>query len=126
LFAVGCEDNPNFSGANPTVYTNLWLQIKSKLLAGETGSEPPRRIYFAASFRASSLTHETLLPHHGCGHRGDGACAFRKPTGSCRQHSFGSKVNLSSLLLVIVLERENRIDPEQEHEHDYEGGGAPK
>jgi hypothetical protein len=50
LFAVGCEDDPDFSGANPTVYTNLWLQIKSKLLAGETGSEPPRRIYFAAFF----------------------------------------------------------------------------
>ena len=49
LFAGGCEDDPDFSGANPTVYTNLWLQIKSKLLAGETGSEPPRRIYFTAS-----------------------------------------------------------------------------
>ena len=45
LFAGGCEDDPDFSGANPTVYTNLWLQIKSKLLAGEAGSEPPRRIY---------------------------------------------------------------------------------
>jgi hypothetical protein len=58
LFAVGCEDDPDFSGANPTVYTNLWLQIKSKLLAGETGSEPPRRIYFAAILRTPFLTHE--------------------------------------------------------------------
>jgi hypothetical protein len=41
----------------------LWLQIKSKLLAGETGSEPLRCIYFAAFFRASFLTNETLLPH---------------------------------------------------------------
>jgi hypothetical protein len=76
LFAGGCEDDPDFSGANPTVYTNLWLQIKSKLLAGGTGSEPPRRIYFTASFRASLLTNETLLPHHGCGHRGDGPALF--------------------------------------------------
>jgi hypothetical protein len=60
LFAGGCEDDPDFSGANPTVYTNLWLQIKSKLLAGETGSEPLRRIYFTASFRASLLTNEHL------------------------------------------------------------------
>jgi len=76
LFAVGCEDDPDFSGANPAVYTNLWLQIKSKLLAGETGSEPRRRIYFTASFQTSFLTKETLLPHRGCGHRGDGACAI--------------------------------------------------
>jgi hypothetical protein len=67
LFAIGCEDDPDFAGANPTVYTNLWLQIKSKLLAGETGSEPPRRIYFTAFSRASLLMHETLLPHRGCG-----------------------------------------------------------
>jgi hypothetical protein len=52
LFAVGCEDDPDFSGANPTVYTNLWLQIKSKLLAGETGSEPLRRILFSPHFSA--------------------------------------------------------------------------
>jgi len=39
LFAGGCEDDPDFSGANPTVYTNLWLQIKSKLLAGDVRSE---------------------------------------------------------------------------------------
>jgi len=51
LFTGGCEDDPDFSGANPTVYTNLWLQIKSKLLAGETGSEAPRRVYFTAIFR---------------------------------------------------------------------------
>ena len=37
LFAGGCDDDPDFSGANPTVYTNLWLQIRIKLLAGETG-----------------------------------------------------------------------------------------
>jgi hypothetical protein len=71
LFAVGCENHPDFSGANPTVYTNLWLQIKSKLLAGETGSEPPRRIYFAAILRAPLLAHEPLLPHRDCGHHGD-------------------------------------------------------
>jgi hypothetical protein len=76
LFAGGCEDDPDFSGANPTVYTNLWLQIKSKLLAGEAGSEPPRRIYFTASFRTSLLTNETLLPHRGCGRRGDGPAFF--------------------------------------------------
>jgi hypothetical protein len=76
LFTGGCEDDPDFSGANPTVYTNLWLQIKSKLLAGETGSEPLRRIYFTASFRPSLLTNETLLPHRGCGRRGDGPAFF--------------------------------------------------
>src|ERR1044071_1801682 len=44
LFAGGCENDPDVPGANPTVYTNLWLQIRSKLLAGEAGTEPPRRI----------------------------------------------------------------------------------
>lgn len=29
LFAGGCENDPDFAGANPTVYTNLWLQIRS-------------------------------------------------------------------------------------------------
>jgi hypothetical protein len=71
LFAGGCEDDPDFSGANPTVYTNLWLQIKSKLLAGETGSEPSRRIFLPHLFAPSSLTDETLRPHRDCGHRGD-------------------------------------------------------
>jgi len=46
LLAGGSEDDPYFAGANPTVYTNLWLQIKSKLLAGDEGSGPRRRIYF--------------------------------------------------------------------------------
>ena len=50
LFAGGSQDDPDFAGANPTVYTNLWLQIKSKLQAGETGSEPSRRIYFHRIF----------------------------------------------------------------------------
>jgi len=48
LFAGGCEDDPDFPGAYPTVYTNLWLQIKSKLLADETGSAPWRRSYSPA------------------------------------------------------------------------------
>jgi hypothetical protein len=29
LFAGGPHYDPDFAGANPTVYTNLWLQIKS-------------------------------------------------------------------------------------------------
>jgi len=29
------------------------------------------------------------------------------------------------LALVLVLERKNRIDHEQEHEHDCDEGGAP-
>jgi len=29
LFAGGPYNNPDFAGANPTVYTNLWLQIRS-------------------------------------------------------------------------------------------------
>jgi hypothetical protein len=130
LFTGGCEDDPDFSGANPTVYTNLWLQIKSKLLAGEAGSEPWRRIYFTAFSRPPLLTLETPLPHRGCGHRGAGPALFRKPTGRCRQHLLGARLISHSLrlvlvlVIVIVLEGENRI--EQEHEHDYDGGGAPK
>jgi hypothetical protein len=103
LFAGGCEDDPDFSGANPTVYTNLWLQIKSKLLAGETGSEPRRRIYFTAFFRGPWLTLETLLPHRACGHRGDGLTLFREPTGRCRQHPFRGKVNLQGAALVCLF-----------------------
>jgi hypothetical protein len=37
LFTGGSQNDPDIAGANPTVYTKLWLQIKSKLLAGETG-----------------------------------------------------------------------------------------
>jgi hypothetical protein len=29
LLPAGTQDNPDFAGANPTVYTKLWLQIKS-------------------------------------------------------------------------------------------------
>jgi hypothetical protein len=29
LFAGGPQNDPDFAGANPTVYTNLWLQIRS-------------------------------------------------------------------------------------------------
>jgi hypothetical protein len=36
----------------------LWLQIKSKLLAGETGSEPRRRIYLPHFFRPPLLALE--------------------------------------------------------------------
>jgi hypothetical protein len=114
LFAVECEDDPDFPGANPTVYTNLWLQIKSKLLAGETGSEPWRRIYFTAFFRGPFLTLETLLPQRGCGHRDDRPALFRKPTGRCKQHSSGGKVNLSASAARAGKKR--RIDHEQEHE----------
>ncbi|HZE12161.1 MAG TPA: hypothetical protein VE086_00250 [Chthoniobacterales bacterium] len=54
MLSGGSHDHPHFAGANPTVYTNLLLQIKSKLLAGDAGSEPWRRIY---------------LPHRFWGHR---------------------------------------------------------
>jgi hypothetical protein len=54
LLSGGSHDHPHFAGANPTVYTNLLLQIKSKLLAGDAGSEPWRCIY---------------LPHLFWGHR---------------------------------------------------------
>jgi len=86
--------------------------------------------YFTAFFRPSSLTNETLLPHRGCGRRGDGPAFFREPTGRCRQHSPGGKANLHSLLLVLVLviviEGKDRIDHEQEHERDYDGGEVRK
>jgi len=59
LFAVGCENDPDFPGADPTVYTNLWLQIKSKLLAGETGSERPAVLYFRTSSRAIAGSRTT-------------------------------------------------------------------
>jgi hypothetical protein len=29
-------------------------------------------------------------------------------------------------MLMLVLERKNGIDHEQEREHDYDGGGSPK
>jgi len=29
LLAAGSYNNPDFASANPAVYTNLWLQIKS-------------------------------------------------------------------------------------------------
>ena len=55
LFAGGPHDYPDFASANPTVYTNLWLQIKSKLQTSEAGSEWRRRIFVLAKFRASKI-----------------------------------------------------------------------
>jgi hypothetical protein len=75
LFAGGCENNPDFPGANPTVYTNLCLQIKSKLLAGETGSELPRRILFYRTFPGVIVDERTLLPRRAAVSRRR-ACAF--------------------------------------------------
>jgi len=83
LLAGGSEDDPHFAGANPTVYTNLWLQIKSKLLADDSGSEPRRRILFSALLPGSLLRAGTLLPHRACGSPRWRACAFRKPTARC-------------------------------------------
>jgi hypothetical protein len=103
LFTGGCEDDPDFSGANPTVYTNLWLQIKSKLLAGETGSEPPRCIYFAAIFRTPLLTPESLLPHHGCGHRGDRPAVFASRLEDVGNIRSVARVISHPLFLFLVL-----------------------
>jgi len=58
LIAGGCKDDPDFPGTNPTVYTNLWLQIRSKLQAGDAGSEPWRRINYLRIFDVPLLAHE--------------------------------------------------------------------
>jgi hypothetical protein len=53
----------------------LWLQIKSKLLAGEAGVSPRRRISFLAFFGRTEVVPKTLFiamaartvvtgPHH--------------------------------------------------------------
>jgi hypothetical protein len=117
LFAVGCEDDPDFSGANPTVYTNLWLQIKSKLLAGETRSEPRRRIYFAASFPVPVLTPETLLPHHGCGRRGDGPAFFAN-----RLEDVGNIPPGQGLSVIRSFSCPRALAPDLALDHDPAGG----
>jgi hypothetical protein len=115
LFAVGCEDDPDFSGANPTVYTNLWLQIKSKLLAGETGSEPGRRIIFTAFFRPPLLAHE-----HFCLTAAADIAVTGLPFSASRLEDVGNIPSVARfiyhprllvLMLVIVLERQ-QIDHE--------------
>jgi hypothetical protein len=69
------------------------LQIKSKLLAGDPGSEPRRRIYFPATSPVPLLAAGHFCLTTPCGCRGDGR-AFREPTGSSKQHSRGGKANL--------------------------------
>jgi len=140
LFAVGCEDDPDFSGANPTVYTNLWLQIKSKLLAGETGSEPRRRIYFTAF----SARHSWRSKHFCLTAAADIAVTGRRFFAG-RLEDVGnipSEARLIShsvllvLVLVIVLEgkqNQSRAGARARHGtspsvggHDYDAGGPSK
>src|SRR5205085_6797099 len=91
LVAGGSHDDPHLAGANPTVYTNLLLQIKSKLQTSDAGSEPWRRIYLPHFFRAiagSDTSASSRLRTR------DDEPAFREPTGSSKQHLCGSKANL--------------------------------
>src|SRR5204863_9710839 len=48
LLTGGPHDDPDFAGANPTVYTNLWLQIKSSSWVAAATSAMPRRIFVIA------------------------------------------------------------------------------
>jgi hypothetical protein len=50
LFASGPQNDPDFASANPAVYTNLWLQIKS-VSSTANGSAPRRRISIYRNFR---------------------------------------------------------------------------
>jgi hypothetical protein len=96
----------------------LWLQIKSKLLAGEAGSEPRRRVYFTASFRAPSLTHEHFCLTAAADIAVTGPRFFASRLEDVGNIAFEARLICQGLLLllVLVLERKNRIDHDHEHE----------
>jgi hypothetical protein len=86
------------------------------------------RIYFTASFRASSLTNG-----HFCLATTAEIAATDLRFFAGRLEDVGNIPPVARLIyhpllillvLVLVIERKNRIDHEQEHDHD--GGGAPK
>jgi hypothetical protein len=54
LFAGGSQNDPDLAGANPTVYTKLWLQIKSS-------SWPVKRECTAPPLFPSSHFPDTLM-----------------------------------------------------------------
>ncbi|PYJ21426.1 MAG: hypothetical protein DMF42_01995 [Verrucomicrobia bacterium] len=95
LFAVGSQNDPDFAGANPTVYTNLWLQIRSSSSPAKRECAAPP--YFHQSqFPALAFAYAgALLLRHGCDSpRRSARINNREPKGSCRQQSCTGKVNL--------------------------------
>jgi hypothetical protein len=115
----------------------LWLQIKSKLLAGETGSEPGRRINFTAFFRPPYWRTK-----HFCLTAAADIAVTGLPFFASRLEDVGNIPSVARFIChPLVLEGKNRIDHEpfrraqgpeyvEGHEHDYdydyEGGGEPK
>src|SRR5207244_12514772 len=67
LFAVGSQNDPDFAGANPTVYTNLWLQIRSSSSPAKRECAAPP--YFHESqFPALAFAYAgAMLRRSGCG-----------------------------------------------------------
>ena len=65
LFAGGPQNDSDFASANPTVYTNLWLQIKS-VSSRRSGSGPRRRVTFVATSGVAFANARALILRHGC------------------------------------------------------------
>jgi hypothetical protein len=76
LFTGGSQNDPDIAGANPTVYTKLWLQIKSKLLAGETGVCRVVVFLWLSQFSVALGCFRNTLHCRGCEDRGDGPAHF--------------------------------------------------
>src|SRR4029077_4547771 len=74
LFAGGPHNDPDFAGANPTVYTNLWLQIRSSSWPVKRECAAPP--YFHLSqFPGLAFAHAgALWLRHGCDSPQRSAC----------------------------------------------------
>jgi hypothetical protein len=76
--------------------------------------------------RAPSLTHEHFCLTAAADTAVTGLRFFASRLEDVGNIAFEARLICQGLLRVIVLERKSRIDHEQEHEHDYDEGGAPK
>ena len=60
LFAGGPHNDPDFAGANPTVYTNLWLQIQTSSWPAKRECTAPPYFHLSQSPAPPSATPGTL------------------------------------------------------------------
>src|SRR5439155_24278200 len=96
LFAGRTKDDPDFAGANPTVYPKSILQFNSISLP--PGRECAVTPYFPGSQSPDSTVASlagTLWHRRSCDcPRRRAHTSNREPTGSCRQHFYAGKTNL--------------------------------
>jgi hypothetical protein len=113
LFARRPQYDPDFASANPTVYTNLWLQIKSSSWPAKRECAAPPYFHLsqfpasaAADAKAPWLRRSCDLP------RRSARANNREPNGSCRQQFGAGKANFVTIridlpIITLAVARQN-------------------